>query len=635
MSTNLTRTLAGDLQVRAEARTISGLAVPYDQPTDIHDPFEGGSYREQFAFGAFARTIRERGPSRVKLLVSHDERRLPIGKATELRETPEGLHAEFHVSATPEGDTALELARDGTLDGLSVSFQPISQTRSGDLVTRTEVKLREVSLTGFPAYDSARVVAVRSDNQTVLAIARARVALATIEGSSIMSRADEILSGVINRRDALATEIRSRIDNGSADADWLNRAGDELEDLNQAIMQRQDQAARDDAAAAVARRFDGTADTEYRPGVTVLTEQRTYAPAGQRPPSAEGDYLRDLYASQISNDPQAAARLARHAAEVQHDRPEAFRRAVDTGGVGAFVPPQYLADQFAEFLRAGRPTANLCTSMALPEQGLTLEIPRVTTGTATGVQVAQGDTLANQDLDETTLSVPVRTIGGYVDVRRQALERGALVESVIMADLAADYASKLDTQVLNGTGLNGQHLGILNTSGINAVTYTDGNPTVPELWPKLAAAVGAVISQRFSGPTAIVCHPNTWAWIQAALDTTNRPLVGGENVSNPVATQGQPNYSGGRTLLGLPVVLDGNLPTNLGVGTDETRIVVADFRDVMLFEDGGPVQLRFDSPGSATLTSRLVAYGYSAFTAGRVPKAVSVIAGTGLITPTL
>jgi hypothetical protein len=31
----------------------------------------------------------------------------------------------------------------------------------------------------------------------------------------------------------------------------------------------------------------------------------------------------------------------------------------------------------------------------------------------------------------------------------------------------------------------------------------------------------------------------------------------------------------------------------------------------------------------------LVAYGYSAFAAGRQPKAISVLAGTGLITPAL
>jgi hypothetical protein len=77
--------------------------------------------------------------------------------------------------------------------------------------------------------------------------------------------------------------------------------------------------------------------------------------------------------------------------------------------------------------------------------------------------------------------------------------------------------------------------------------------------------------------------------------------------------------------------------TNLGGGTNETRIVIADFEDVILFEnDGGaPSQLRFEQPAGNALGVMLVAYGYSALAAGRQPKAISVLAGTGLITPAL
>lgn len=171
----------GNLEVRAEGRTIIGTAVPFNQPTEIRDSING-SYVEQFAPGAFARTLAERGPSRVKLLLQHDSRQLPIGRAVALREEPGGLVAELRVSNTPEGDNALELVRDGALDGLSIGFRPVAQTRSGEVITRTEVKLAEISLTGFPAYDSARVEAVRSTHHNPadarsLAIARAHLIL--------------------------------------------------------------------------------------------------------------------------------------------------------------------------------------------------------------------------------------------------------------------------------------------------------------------------------------------------------------------------------------------------------------------------------------------------------------------------
>ena len=49
--------------------------------------------------------------------------------------------AELRVSNTAEGDTALELVKDGTPDGLSIGFRPVTQSRNGDVVTRTEAKL--------------------------------------------------------------------------------------------------------------------------------------------------------------------------------------------------------------------------------------------------------------------------------------------------------------------------------------------------------------------------------------------------------------------------------------------------------------------------------------------------------------
>jgi hypothetical protein len=44
--------------------------------------------------------------------------------------------------------------------------------------------------------------------------------------------------------------------------------------------------------------------------------------------------------------------------------------------------------------------------------------------------------------------------------------------------------------------------------------------------------------------------------------------------------------------------------------------------------------LNFDATGAGSLTIKSVVYGYSAFTAGRYPGAVSKISGTGLVAPT-
>jgi HK97 family phage prohead protease len=152
-----------DLEIRGDGRTLHGLAVPYNVPTRISSRLEG-QFDETFRPGAFARTIRERG-SKVRLHVLHDQTtRLPIGRATELREDPAGLVGEFRVSATRQGDEVLELVRDGALDGLSIGFRPIRDrwTKGRQSVERLEVALNEVSVVATPAYAGARIVGVRA-----------------------------------------------------------------------------------------------------------------------------------------------------------------------------------------------------------------------------------------------------------------------------------------------------------------------------------------------------------------------------------------------------------------------------------------------------------------------------------------
>ncbi|WP_337478189.1 HK97 family phage prohead protease [Mycobacteroides abscessus] len=140
-------------------RTIFGIAVPYGQVTEI-DEF-GSQFLERFEYGAFAKSIAERG-HKVKLLTSHNSRTLALGKAVDLREQQDGLHASFEVAETRDGDEALALVRSGTVDSFSVGFSVVRERWDGEVRTVTEAILREVSLVNFPAYQGAVVGGVRS-----------------------------------------------------------------------------------------------------------------------------------------------------------------------------------------------------------------------------------------------------------------------------------------------------------------------------------------------------------------------------------------------------------------------------------------------------------------------------------------
>jgi HK97 family phage major capsid protein len=291
--------------------------------------------------------------------------------------------------------------------------------------------------------------------------------------------------------------------------------------------------------------------------------------------------------------------------------------------------PQFLTDLVAPFARAGRPVADRARQHALPAQGMTLSISKVTTGSAVASQ-SEGAAVQETDMDDTKLDVSVLTIAGQQNVSRQAIERGTGIDSLIMSDLTAAYHTLVDkTLVVEAVSSAGQ-----------SVTYTDDSPTVAELYPKLVDALQKVQTTFFGGPNAIIMHPRRLGFILAAVDTAGRPLA------VPTPTQGPTNALGvgtgavqygnsGFSILGLPVITDANVTITNGGAANQDVILVANMQEIHLFESpNAPFMLRFEQPKSAELEVKVVVYGYIAVTANRYPNAIAKISGTGLATPT-
>jgi HK97 family phage major capsid protein len=363
--------------------------------------------------------------------------------------------------------------------------------------------------------------------------------------------------------------------------------------------------------------------------ISVTNEARTYEKGNGR------SYLVDLAKAQILGDTDSRARLDRHALEVASE-PEyrALNRTDGTGGY--FVPPIWLMDDYEALARAARPTANLVTNNQLPAGTDSINVPKIATGVTTAIQTADNQSVSATDLTDTSVSAGVKTIAGAQTISIQALEQSPVnFDQIIFADLLAAYATNVDVQVLSGANSAGEVKGLLSATGINAVTYTDTTPTVAELYPKLADAINRVHTTRFLAPTVIVMHPTRWAWMLAALDSSSRPLVvpNAQGPTNAIGTFGgvvSEQVVG--NIMGLPVVTDPSIPTTLGTGTNEDRIIVMRSSDSYLWESSVRTRV-LQEVNSATLGVTLQVYGYLAFTAERQPKSISVISGSGLSTP--
>jgi len=361
--------------------------------------------------------------------------------------------------------------------------------------------------------------------------------------------------------------------------------------------------------------------------VDVKSEPLTYSE--QSPAS----FFRDSYAAEFHNDVVARDRLSRHMDEMRVEY-----RDSTTGSFSGLVVLQYLTGLVAPFLRAGRNTMDVANSLPLPADGLTVNISRITTGSTAAAQNGENTAVAEASPDDTLLTVNVRTYAGMVDVSRQALERGTGVDGLLASDLVSAYNTAVNADVINGDGTSGTHLGILNTAGIGDVDKDDASPTAVETFSAIIEAIANVTQNRFTQADVIVMHPRRWAYLLAGLDSSNRPLAGiqgdsGRNIT-AIGNPGAYGQAAGE-VAGIPVVVDAGIPTNLGAGSDEDAIIVANRQDLILMEQTqSPLMLRYESVGSGTLTTRMVVFGYSAFTAGRYPGGVCKIQGT-LLSATL
>ena len=441
---------------------------------------------------------------------------------------------------------------------------------------------------------------------------------------------------VVERRDAVKAEMdavleavaeENRTDLTVEETEKVDALVEEARSLDTKIEKLKAQADAD-AKASEIRSAVASVATPRVGGTTVTRESRTYSER------SDSSFFKDAYNAQFKSDFTAQDRLARHMREEEIER-----RDVGTPQFEGLVIPQFLIDLAAPLARAGRPFADFATNkMSLPASGMTLNISRMTTGSSTAVQVTQNDAVSETDVDDTLLTVNVRTIAGQQDLSRQAIERGTGIDVFVAADLIKSWHTTLDSQILNGAGTAGTIKGLRNSGG-NAITFTSTAPTVGLLYPKLADAIQQIQTNAFVSPTHFIMHPRRLAFLLAAVDSTNRPLVvpaaNGPMNAAGVGTGGSAYGNSGYQMMGLPIITDANIGTTYGTTTNQDEIYVVNAGESHLWEQpGSPFTLRYDATGAGNLTIKTVVYGYAAYTAERYPLAASIISGTGLSAPT-
>lgn len=348
----------GTLEVREDAdgkREVAGVGVPYDQEIE----FMG--IREKFARGAIDTSATD-----VKLFWRHRD---PIGRVVESKNENDGWHHRSVISKTATGDEAYELARDGVIDRFSVGFEPIKheieEHDDGSMtITHTKVRLREVSLVPFPAYDNAKLSEVRHQSETE------------------EPQTDNAKEADMGNENNNAADLATR---------------DDLESVKASIAEL-----RERPAGVSAEDFE-----EVRSNVEDLIRRV--------------EVERESSESNVSST--GARSFGEFVAKIAAGDEQATRAYTGGTSEDAILQDQWVGN-LVDIIHKRQVVASTFQRGALPAQGLTVEYAVLDDDTTTvGKQASEGADLGFGKVSIKTDTAAVNTLGGYTTMSRQEIER--------------------------------------------------------------------------------------------------------------------------------------------------------------------------------------------------------------------
>jgi HK97 family phage prohead protease len=146
-SSNVKIAAAAEGETEAPARTIEGVAVPYNTVAVV-----SGGEKVMFLPGSLP--VDGKAP---RLLENHDGSKI-IGVVTARMDDEEEMRYTARISATKAGDDVIELVKDGALDAVSVGVDPVEASYNDDgILVISKANWRELSIVAEPAFSDATI----------------------------------------------------------------------------------------------------------------------------------------------------------------------------------------------------------------------------------------------------------------------------------------------------------------------------------------------------------------------------------------------------------------------------------------------------------------------------------------------
>ena len=235
--------------------------------------------------------------------------------------------------------------------------------------------------------------------------------------------------------------------------------------------------------------------------------------------------------------------------------------AADTTDNAGLVPTRQLTEVINGISNADRPFIDSISTGALPDAGMTFEIPKITVAPTVAV-ASEAGTPSNTDMNSAFVSVSVQKFIGQQTFSLEILDRSspAFFDELVRQ---MEYAYAKSTDVAVGTALiNG------GTDGGNRAALTTG-ALVADF---VSDAAVSIYKGTLGFAQNIVVSPEQWGALMGLVDSSNRPIF--QQTINPQNAGGTLTATAIRgNLLGLNLRVSTALTDGSGIG-DNTLIVV-------------------------------------------------------------
>ena len=233
--------------------------------------------------------------------------------------------------------------------------------------------------------------------------------------------------------------------------------------------------------------------------------------------------------------------------------------AADTTDNAGLVPTRQLTEVINGISNADRPSIESISRGALPDAGMTFEIPKITVAPTVAV-ASEGGTPSETDQNAAFVSVSVQKFIGQQTFSLELLDRSSpafFAELVRQMEYA--YAKATDKAVSDALIAGGTDGGNRTVSAANIADF-------------VSDAAVSIYKGTLGFAQNIIVSPEQWGALMGLVDGSNRPVF--QQTINPQNAGGTLTATAVRgNLLGLNLRVDRQLTTGSGVG-DNTMIVV-------------------------------------------------------------